>query len=166
MTFDPQHPPQRQIADDDGAQHSYSMIPFAASEGWQIGTRLFALAGGPLGKVIDGLFAGGTKSNLDLGEALRDLAGALLASGSDGLVKALLRNSTRDGQPLDNPANFDRFYQANFGELAEALAWSVEVNGFHRFFKRLLTKASASGVAAKFLSAQQSSVRASQTAKG
>lgn len=148
MAYDPQHPPRRQILDDDGATHAYTLIPFSGSEGWQLAVRLFAIAGAPLGSLL----SGGSAASIDLGAAVRDLTSALLASDSASLVKLLLRNATRDGASLDNPANFDRAFQANFGELAEALVWTVEVNGFVRFFGRLLTAAGGSlpGLASRF----------------
>mgnify|MGYP001587946047 CR=1 FL=1 len=153
MSFDPANPPRRQIQDDDGAVHEYAVLPFGASEGWRLAVALFALVSGAAGKLVDALLGatdGGKDvslgklmaADLDLGGAIRDLAGALLSSDGRGevLIKQLLRNTTRDKASLDNIANFDRAFQANYVELAEALAFVVEVNGFVRFFGRLLTR--------------------------
>jgi hypothetical protein len=162
VSFDPAAPPKRQINDDDGTAHAYVTLPFGASEGWRLAVALFALVSGAAGKLLDSLLGaaeGGAEINaakllnadLDLGGAVRDLAGALLSMDGRGevLVKALLRNTTRDGAALDNPSNFDRVYQANYGELAEALAFVVEANGFVRFFGRLLTRSGAGRLVGK-----------------
>ena len=161
MSFDPSNPPRRQILDDDGAPHAYSLTPFAGREGWSLATRLFALAGAPLGKILDSVLTEGSQANLDLGAAVRELSGALVGGQSDALVLALLRNAIRDGIALDNPVAFDRAYQANFGELAEVLIWVVEVNGFVNFFGRLLTRATASGAVSRFQSGRVSSTSGS-----
>lgn len=159
MAFDPANPPRKTINDDDGRPHAYTLLPFGASEGWRLAVALFALVGGSLGKLLSGLLAGaggsgtGTGSlgklleaDLDLEAIVRDLAQALLGAEGHGeqLLKQLLRNVTRDGKGLDNAAVFDLAFQANYGELAEVVVWSVEVNGFSRFFVRLLTQATGS----------------------
>ena len=143
MAFDPRNPPRRTVLDDDGQPHEYTLTPFGSSEGWKLATELFALVGPPLGKLLGGVIekgaAGLLDANVDLGVVMGDLTHSLL--GSTPLVRSLLRNVTRDRQLLDNPAIFELAYQANYGELAEVLAWVIEVNGFVRFFTRLLTKA-------------------------
>lgn len=151
MAFDPSAPPRKQINDDDGRPHDYRIVPFGASEGWRLAVALFALVGGSLGKLLSGLLGSGKgadlgkllDADLDLGAIVRDLAEALMSAEGNGeqLLKRLLRNVTRDGKSLENVAVFDQAYQANYGELAEVIVWAVEVNGFARFFGRLLTQA-------------------------
>ncbi len=142
MARDPQ---TRKIDDDDGRSHEYTCVPFGAADGMRVARQLFVLAGpslaGVLGKVKPGKAAELMDIDLDIGAIIQDLVVALGAVELDVLARDLLRLASRDGRPLGGcsaaSAEFDTAYQANYGELVEALIWTVEVNRFGGFFRRL-----------------------------
>jgi hypothetical protein len=134
----------RTILDDDGAPHAYVLTPHKPSDGLKIGPRLVALAGPALASLIGGFGSGPAnltkllEQDLDLGAMAKELSLAILREDVSDLAKKMLAGSLRDGMPLDNSAAFEVAYQANYGELAEALAAVVEVNRFVLFFSRIV----------------------------
>jgi hypothetical protein len=129
------------LDDDQGQPHSYLIGAHPASEGLRLASRLFALVGAPFGKLLDVLVSSGEEADVDLGGISSQLSRALLEADMPALVKDLLRYTHRDGVDLANGVMLDTIYQANYGELADALAEVVEVNGFARFFSRLAKRA-------------------------
>ena len=135
------------IRDDSGQDHSYTLMPHPTTDGLKLGGKILSVVGVPSIKAI----LGGTPSKgsvLDSEidpEALEKGFGELVAKLLDGqfidLVKDLLKHTTRDNMPLDNPAVFDGAFQANYGELAEALIWVIIQNGLHLFLVRAFGKA-------------------------
>ena len=136
----------RSIVDDDGAAHEYVITCHPAVEGLRLASALFGLAGPAMGKLLDGLKGAPTSaallaSDLDLGPLVRELAQSVVAADMAGLVRDLLRHSTRDGLLLSSEAALNNAFGGNYGEPAEAVAAVVEVNGFLRFFTRLAGQA-------------------------
>lgn len=129
------------IDDDQGQPHNYLIGAHPASEGLRLASRLFALVGAPFGQLLDVLVSRGEEADVDLGGISSDLARALLEADMPALTRDLLRYTHRDGVDLGNAVLIDAAYQANYGELAEALAEVVEANGFARFFSRLAKRA-------------------------
>jgi len=130
-------PKKMTLLDDLGQPHGYLIVPHPASEGLRLASRLFALIGAPFGRIVDAVVAGGEDAEFNIGGASGELAQAVLSADLPQLVKDLLRHVSRDGVDLGNAVMIDVAYSANYGELAEALAEVVEVNGFVRFFSRL-----------------------------
>lgn len=139
------------ILDDDGNEHEYGIHPHAAGAGFKLATELFGLVGGSLGALLNTVMGAGSLkavlatdlSAIDFGAAINDLAMSIASSDTPGLARRLLRHTVRDGKPLTKQAHFDAAFEANYGELAEALALSVEVNRFVGFFKRSFSSAAA-----------------------
>ena len=138
------------IDDDDGQAHAYAITPHPGGEGFALATRLFGLFGGPLGGLLDAvdLAKPGKGSILDqsieFGGLARGLAEAIAGCESVDLAKRLLSHTLRDDADLGGTkaaAEFDRIYEANYGELADAIFASVEVNRFATFFVRAAKKA-------------------------
>jgi hypothetical protein len=131
------------IEDDFGQPQTYLILPHPASEGLRLATRLFALIGAPIGKLLESVADKGLDTNIDLGSVVSELAQAIVAEDAPALVKDLFKYTHRNGVDLSNQAMLDSAFQANYGELAEALAKIIEVNGFIRFFSRFAKKAGA-----------------------
>lgn len=134
-------PKKLSLLDDLGQSHAYLVLPHPAAEGLKLASRLFALVGSPFGKLLDSLTSGSEETEIDFGGISGELAQAVLSADLPQLVRDLLRHTHRDGVDLAEPVMIDVAYSANYGELAEALAEVVEVNGFVRFFSRLAKRA-------------------------
>lgn len=158
------------ICDDSSVEHRYEIVPHTTTQGIRLGIRLLAVLGPAAGRFLGETLGGASaqqatkaaveaepddneqakKTGLDadispetIAKIADSLVERLVAADCPGLVREVLANVTRDDKPLDNPANFETAYQANYGELAEALAWAIRQNGFHRFLLRGLSKAMA-----------------------
>ena len=139
-------PAKRQILDDDQKPHDYLVIAHPAAEGLRLATQLFALIGPSLGKLVDGLKGKGgdvLAEDLDVGELVAEVASGVAEADVPKLAQNLMRHCVRDKVSLDSEASFNQAYSANYGELTDALAAVVEVNGFLRFFTRLAGKMQA-----------------------
>ena len=136
------------IIDDCGDSHAYEVITHSPEKGLALTFRILELLGPTLGKAITGFLQGKDRASImdsemdgeAIGAAVEALAVSLVKQNAVGLIKELLSNATRDGQALDNPAHFSVAYQANYGELSEAMVRVIIENGFHRFLSRLLLK--------------------------
>lgn len=133
------------IANDNGEPVEYRVSPHRTSQGLQVAARLFALAGPSLGSALGKVNLADirrlTDLDLDLGAVAGELARAVASEDLAGLASDLLRNVIRGGVPLDHPGAVDLAYAGNYGELAEALVWVIQINGFLRFFGRLSVRA-------------------------
>jgi len=134
-------PKKLTIDDDAGQPHNYLIGAHPASEGLRLASRLFALVGAPFGQLLDVLVSRGEDAEIDLGGISSQLAKALIEADMPALTRDLLRHTHRDGVDLGNATMIDVVFQGNYGELADALAEVVEVNGFARFFSRLAKRA-------------------------
>jgi hypothetical protein len=166
-------PADRQILDDDGAAHNYAIVAHPAVDGLKLAAELFGLAGPTIGKALDILKSAAVKAakghsvsgpqpageaargvmeellgtDIDLKGMIAEISQAIACSDLSGLAQKLLRYTTRDKVALDSPMAINLAYGANYGELAEALAYAIEANGFARFFVRLAARAgSAAGL--------------------
>uniref|UniRef100_A0A6M3KS12 Putative tail protein n=2 Tax=viral metagenome TaxID=1070528 RepID=A0A6M3KS12_9ZZZZ len=131
------------IQNDDGVDVRYQAAQHPGTEGLRLAQRLFAVAGPALAPLLDTARRSGLDAEIDLGGIVSALADAASSVDGPALVGDLLRYVVRDGVPLRNTGAIDVAYGANYGELAEALAWIVERNGFARFFSRLAARAGA-----------------------
>lgn len=136
-------PATRTIFDDDGAEHSYIGIPHPAQEGMKLALKLLGLIGPSLAMVLVDAFKGSKNmedvlnTDLDLKGAIGALCEKLALEATAQLLREMLRYVKRDGQDLKNDGIFGMAFQANYGELIEALKFAAEVNRFDRFFKRM-----------------------------
>jgi hypothetical protein len=86
-----------------------------------------AIAGMALGTELMGLLGETVRLERGLGACLSGLAQGVVQRGGVGLVTRLLEHTSRDGVRLTETA-METAYQANYGELLEALAWVIEQN--------------------------------------
>ena len=137
--------PETKIYDAWGGEHAYKITPFGALEGVELLVQLGSIAGQPAGEGAQGiglgalLGAGGdmeavgdTRVNVPLlGKAASGLCLALMQAGATRLLIRILANTERrgdDGIWSKCGAEFNRIYQANYGELFQAVGWSLQVN--------------------------------------
>jgi len=154
----PIQPKAREIKDAEGVAHVYTIHPHPAEEALDllpIVVRVLGEVAGPLinalpaGKEIDAEEAATMKTLEDLGrktsgdidgaqiaKAASALANEFVAAGGASFCKKLLKYTTRrtpNAEP-DEPAErkvpeaFGQIYQANYGELAQAVLFSLEIN--------------------------------------
>jgi hypothetical protein len=122
----------RDIADDNGEQHTYTITQFAARRSIGMQTRL-AKTLAPLLAGLD--FKGDPGGMLESAITFngQHLVNSLLANLDEKKVEQLLLDllaaTRRDGIEI-TPAAFDGFYAANYGELAKAILAVIEVNRF------------------------------------
>lgn len=128
------------LTSDDGEQVQYLATAHPAGEGLRLATRMFGVVGKPLSGLLEAAGSGGLDAEVPLGKVVRELAEAIAAEDAPGLVRELLRYVVRGKDSLDRPGAIDLAYAANYGELADALAWVIERNGFIRFFSRLASR--------------------------
>jgi len=122
------------LPDVSGTEHAYELTLHPAGEGWSLLTTVSTVAGGPLGRMFDGLAKSGGLANVldaeidgtQLGQAFEDLAKNIVKEGGLDLIKSLLKYATRDREKV--PQSFDTIYQGNYGELLAAVAWAVKEN--------------------------------------
>lgn len=137
----------------DGAMHSYVCNPHPAGEGTALMLDLMGIAGEPLARIIESQgaqiieqFLGGEISlDSDIAELIqgvewsqlaRDLRSSIAVSGGAQLFVQLLKYTFRDGIHLTQ-SGYDIAYQQNYGELLQAVAKVVKVNGFLGFIDSL-----------------------------
>lgn len=130
------------INDDDGVPVDYALVPHRASEGLDLAKRLFVLAAPMLAQAQ----AASSVGDMDAGKVAEALGAALAASDVPAMVADLLKNTRRNGLGLDQPGAVDLVYAGNYGELADAVVWAINCNGFHRFFVRLAGQAGGLGL--------------------
>lgn len=142
----------------DGRAHTYEVLPHDTDAGLPIVGKLMqagipalaALVGGAAGNGGPGLLAqlaalrsGATPpaegiaaviSGMDLGGLGDKLAAAIPQLDIARLGPELMRRATRDGARLDNPAEFNKAFKANYWEL---IAACQKVIAFNRFLPRL-----------------------------
>lgn len=152
-----------------GEEHNYLIVAHKATDGIRIVTQLISLAGEPIGRLIDSnlfkivnLFKDGaitiddstTDSEIvmeilqkipevgDLGLAgtLGDFVRTLNLIDSPALIQELLKNCTRDNQPLSNDQVFGEVYRQNYGEMLAAAMKSIEVNRFLGFINSFVAR--------------------------
>ena len=138
---------RRTLVDDEGNRHEYYATQLPAGEGWRLLVKLFAIAGGAVGrsfgaltpanlpKAVDAL-GGFLDSGIDgegIATALEKLAMQLLSD--DDIINKLLTTVARDEKRLSNPVEFDAAFAGNYGELIAALLFSLKLN-YAPFFKR------------------------------
>ena len=135
------------IRDDSGQDHSYSLTPHPPTEGIPLAGRILDVVGVPASKLLADMMSTGSLAAVleqdlkfspeQIERALQLIISRLTDGAFLALIKSLLRYAQRDNKPLSNEAMFDMAYQANYGELAEALLWVIRENGMHRFLGRL-----------------------------
>lgn len=123
----------KQILDDAGKPHAYTVFRFGAREGFALQPRIAKAIGDAGGALIDGLKGiGGSALDADvakvdgasIGRAVTLLAERVASDGD--LAMDLLKYAIRDGKQV--PEVYDEVYAGNYGELYRALFWIVEVN--------------------------------------
>ena len=152
------------LTDDEGKDHTYSIVPLAGGAGWKVLCKLVGMVGGAAGRslgaitpanvaakvaelssVLDGSFDGE-----GLASAIEKVASQLLAD--DKMLTGLLAGVGRDGRALD----FDEAYAGNYGELFAAIVAVLKIN-YGPFFRRILGELARTGVLAKLEKALTSS---------
>lgn len=137
----PRNPTTREIEDDFGVSHTYTITPHPAEEGVELlpsVLRLIGEAAGPLIDSIQGAMAETIESPLNakvngekIGKALSNLADELVRAGNAKFYKELLKHTTRTddaGREQKVAQAFGAVYQGNYGELAKALVAVIEIN--------------------------------------
>lgn len=156
-------PAQFELEDDHGNLHSYVVSYHPARSGWPLGLKLLRILGPALGAALDAVDFGNVPSAIasvsaaakdtlggggsdsmkiqgtPVGEALQNLAGAILSDGS--LIPELLRYTVRDSEQLYPTASddsaFSAAFSANYGELLALIAKVVALNFGPLFTRRL-----------------------------
>lgn len=114
------HYKSRKIESDNGTTHEYRVTPRSAEQGLELLRQLSAIVDG-IAPVIVGV------ALKDFSKVPLDAVGRGLVSMLDvGLVKDVLRFAERDGRPVAE--SFSSIYQANYGELTEAVIFALEVD--------------------------------------
>lgn len=132
------------IQDDDGNDVVYHITPFGAGQGAKILRQLLPILVGPLAQAIGSLSKQGDDVKVDgagLEGAIRGLSQALASHGDDDLYRRLLSGAIREQagakiKPYE-AMGFDSAYQANYGELFEALYISCKIN-FSGMIRRIM----------------------------
>lgn len=134
-----------ELKDADGNLHEYRVVPHKATDGFQVTLRLIALGAEPLGRLADSVFSGQGDVSLNMimddasvveGLAFAavgaDLSRGILSSAMNvpALVRGILKNTLRDGKPLDKDLNFNDAFSRNYLELMLAVYEVVKVNRF------------------------------------
>lgn len=144
-----------ELADADGEIHNYEVHPHDAETGQVIVWRLLALGAEPLGRLAQGALESGALveqltetyqtggaaalMELDTTELAKslDLAGMgeaigqVLAQGkAPELTREILKQTHRDGQPLNTSVAFGNAYRRNYGEMIAAVWKVVGINRF------------------------------------
>lgn len=135
LTFD--------LTDSQGQSHSYTCSAHSAIEGQEIMFQLLAAGIGALGPVITSIASSGGKiseildkdtshifSQIDVSAATRELSSFLMRPETAELVKSIFQFTYRDSMHLYNEGNYGLAYQANYGELLQAIWKVVNYNGF------------------------------------
>lgn len=158
---------QFELADARGRSHTYVVAEHPAGEGMAIMFALLGLGAPTVVQLVSAALAsddliGAIVSALgkdapdlgtsDLGRMLREvdfravapeLGRALAADSIPGLARRIVSRTHRDGQPLSGGA-FELAYQANYGELLQAVWRICSIN---RFFPLPSTSESAPALA-------------------
>jgi len=132
------------INDCDGTKHTYELLQHPATKGLILFQRILSSVAHPLGALVSAFQKSGSLPDSFEGEAMVKL---LLDDGLDAqvlgvaadlmiqkvgdnmdLFHELLRYTTRDGMALSDQSVFDEAYQGNYGELMQAISWSVKIN--------------------------------------
>lgn len=123
------------IDSDSGDRHEYTCVPFGASESIDLAPTIMMAAGDIFGKIAgDSPLEGIEDSEVtteDLAAGLSALAEHLQKAGGSQFLKQLLKFTTRkneDGKEESCVTRFDEIYQANFGELMQAIWFVLDVN--------------------------------------
>lgn len=113
------------LKDADGKEHKYTTIKLSPDEGEPLMWKLTGMCSESLGVLMGAMLSGkGVDDNVDLSGVGRDIANALRTEDMVGLRKAVLKHTTRGGDSLADPVNFNKAYQANYTELLHAV-WEV-----------------------------------------
>lgn len=132
------------LHDHDGKAHQYMTVLHGATDGLGIVMVLLSMAGGPGGQLVRGAmkhylehggfeFDKGAEEMLtivDWGAVGNDLAAMMIRRDAKPLIRAMLKNTHRDGKQLADSLVFDAAYQANYFELWAALWEVLKVNNF------------------------------------
>jgi hypothetical protein len=124
------------IEDRDGNPHNYMIVLHSAADGEALMWQIAAMAGESLGGVLQAALGGGLDSAIDFGAAGRDIAQALKGNNMPKFRADVLKHTTRDGHALADPVQFNKAYQANYGEILKAMREVLRVN---RLFPQLDT---------------------------
>ena len=121
--------------------HEYIVTPHDGIEGIPIMAELAAIMSEPLLNMLktqalqggDGNVAA-LLENMNTAELGRNLRESLYRlADRPQIVQSLFARTVRDGQQLSNSAAFRMAYQGQWGEMLQALAQIVKVNGFIPF---------------------------------
>lgn len=124
--------------------HLYEVTLHPTEDGIPLAAEVMSYLAEPFARLIDAWVQGQDDlENVELEDILRDVDWS--AVGSDvskvlqkialnpGLVKRLLKHTTRDGKGLEMPSVFNEAYQGNYVELGLALFQVCKANGFLPF---------------------------------
>lgn len=115
----------------------YQLQTLPATTGLETFTKLMELVGAPMGNAAGGMTKtadGETDVKAEsLGLAVGALTSRLAEPGTIALVKILLADLQHEQDKAKAPGafvpvNFDLYFAANYGELLELIAFSVEIN--------------------------------------
>ena len=109
------------ILDDSGTSHEYKFIARGAEEGVALMAEISAFA--PAAISLYGAVAGGPDVSP---QAFDQLAPSIARALSPELMRKVLKHAERDRQLACNV--FNTAYQANYGELVEALKHALQVD--------------------------------------
>lgn len=135
------------LEDSDGGEHEYYVTPHDPTEATPVMVELAAAVSGPVGDflesnkgvIIDAVEGRESWLDLEVAEALQDfdvqslfrqLRTSLRELDVVWLQTEILRNTVRDGYPLDEAEHFNDAFRQNYGELYTAVWKVIRANGF------------------------------------
>jgi hypothetical protein len=135
------------LSDADGAEHHYQVVLHPPEQGQRILWALVALGGEPLGALLGGVVGQLVLGDKTIGDLVdssvedvlgevdwsavgRNVSEAVRRTDMPTLSKALLAHTVRDTKQLRDPTNFGAAYQANYGEMLQALWEIIKANRF------------------------------------
>jgi len=138
--------PTFEVEDYSGKIHKYRFeLHPPTNDGIALSLELMALGGTPLLGAIKEVasvtvakkkkgekfsIADALDLNLDIGSIGENLQRSLLSPQAGSIPQRLMKHAARDGQPLDNPFNFDQAFAGNYLELGKAMYEVIIANRF------------------------------------
>ena len=141
------------LTDADGKPHTYTIVPFGATEGSAVLWQLLAMGSEPIARLASGALAAGDgmslralmddpavldrmRKTIDIAGVGADIRSTIRSTNMQAIQASLVSRCTRDAKSLANPTHFDVAFARNYIELGKLL-W--EVIKLNRFLGQLAT---------------------------
>ena len=131
---------EKTILDAAGGSHAYVVTLHPAEEGFELLDHIMEVTGGSAGQLTSGATWDMDSAVGSIGKILSELAMRVREKGNAQFLKQILKYAVRDGKKFspaiamsDAAWTFNSAYTGNYGEMAEAVQFILEVN-FRSFF--------------------------------